>query len=519
VRRTLGICAALICLVAAIRLPLLDLPFERDEGEYAYIAWRLGHGELPYRDWVDQKPPAIFWVYRLALALPLEDVVAVHLVGAAFAAATAVALFFLARRFTSDGWAGVAAATFALLSADPIAQGAAANTELFMLLPLVLAQIAFLRAAGDQAARTRWSVLCGVLVGGAVAFKQVAAVQALVLVALWPLFARGDRRLRDALVFAARLGLGAALVWVPIALYFFAHDGLGALVFEVFTHNFAYAGALPGGLRARALLVALVTLSGAQLVVWIAAAIGLATLARAGRSHELAFLAGSLVAGIVGASASGYYFLHYFQQLLPPLAIAAALGAERLGGADRLRAATATAFLLAPPALSIAPFLRLSPADAVRRIYPGSQFAELPAIAARIAATTDSDDRVFVFGAEPQVLFHARRVSATRYIHLFPLYGPYPGAHERQRGVAEEITRAAPAAILWIPNNLFLLPGSDAWLTHWVEAYLRSGHRADAVLSIDPSGATELRVGTDDRPATAPMGREATATLYVRTDD
>ena len=58
---------ALIILTAALHLPLLDIPLERDEGEYAYIAWRLGHNELPYRDWVDQKPPAVFYLYRFAL--------------------------------------------------------------------------------------------------------------------------------------------------------------------------------------------------------------------------------------------------------------------------------------------------------------------------------------------------------------------------------------------------------------------------------------------------------------------
>ena len=65
-RQTLFLVAGLILITTAARIPLLDVPLERDEGEYAYIAWRLGHNELPYRDWVDQKPPAIFWVYRAA---------------------------------------------------------------------------------------------------------------------------------------------------------------------------------------------------------------------------------------------------------------------------------------------------------------------------------------------------------------------------------------------------------------------------------------------------------------------
>src|SRR3954447_25412161 len=87
---------ALVLLTAALRLPLLDVPLERDEGEYAYIAWRLSHNELPYRDWVDQKPPAVFWVYRLALAVPVPPDRAIHLAALVFSAATACALFLLA---------------------------------------------------------------------------------------------------------------------------------------------------------------------------------------------------------------------------------------------------------------------------------------------------------------------------------------------------------------------------------------------------------------------------------------
>ena len=51
-RLTILVVAGLILITAAVRIPLLRVPFERDEGEYAYIAWRLGHNELPYRDWV-----------------------------------------------------------------------------------------------------------------------------------------------------------------------------------------------------------------------------------------------------------------------------------------------------------------------------------------------------------------------------------------------------------------------------------------------------------------------------------
>src|SRR6185436_12772819 len=106
----------IILLTAALKLPLLNIPFERDEGEYAYIAWRLEFNELPYRDWVDQKPPGIFWVYRLALNLPIEPVRAIHLMAALVSAASACALFFLARRFMREFSALAAAVAVVFLS-------------------------------------------------------------------------------------------------------------------------------------------------------------------------------------------------------------------------------------------------------------------------------------------------------------------------------------------------------------------------------------------------------------------
>src|SRR5690606_12396057 len=59
---------AVAALALALRAPVAALPFERDEGEYAYLAWRWGEGEVPYRDAFDQKPPGVFALFALGLA-------------------------------------------------------------------------------------------------------------------------------------------------------------------------------------------------------------------------------------------------------------------------------------------------------------------------------------------------------------------------------------------------------------------------------------------------------------------
>ncbi len=427
---------AVVLLTAAVRLPTLGIPFERDEGEYAYIGWRVGCGELPYRDWIDQKPPGVFWVYRAALALPLNPVVAVHFAALVVSAASACTLFFVARRFMSCSPAAVAALLFAVLAADPLIQGTAANTEVFMLCPLILSQLAFFPAMQKGRGQILLAAACGALTGVAIAFKQVAAVNWLFLIAVAPLFAPKGSRLRGTLSFAGWSTAGAASVWAGIVAYFALRHGLADLVYNVFTHNLEYVQVMPWSARLTKLARTLGVLARSESVVWLLAAIGFVALGRTSKWKLFVFLAGWTVASMAGASASGYFFPHYFQQILPPLAIAAALGAEALYGARLWAAvpswcrATVLGLLLAVlPAVAMFPYLFVyTPADAVRRLYPGDAFAEMPDLAARLAQTTGADDRVFVFGAEPEVLFYARRVSATRYIFLFPLYGPYSDA-------------------------------------------------------------------------------------------
>jgi hypothetical protein len=524
VKRTIISLAAIIFLTSAIRIPLLGVPFERDEGEYSYIAWRMGFHELPYRDWVDQKPPGIFWIYKLALSLPFEPVNAVHLMGLLFSAASACALFFLASRFMKQFWAVVCAVLFAILSADPLVQGTAANTELFMLLPIILSQIALLSAVLENRRKISLVILAGVLTGIAVAFKQVAAVNWPLLVFSYWLFTAETGRARRTFSFAAWSAAGAAAVWVFIGSYFMLRHGLNDFIYNVFTHNLEYVQAIPWSARLEYGIATLKTISRSQMLIWIFSAAGFASLCITGKSKTFLYLAAWLVASIVGAGAGGYFFPHYFQQLLPVLCLAAALGAEGLENAHFWKAIPswgkhsilcASLFIL--PVIVVRPFLfTYSPKEAVRKIYPADPFAEMPDIGGRIAQITRPGDRVFIFGAEPEVLFYARRASATRYIFLFPLYGPYSDARARQMATADEISANHPAAALYIPNQLFFSPDSEQYFTKWSETYLHENFHADTYLAVDQTNGVQLIPGVPNQPPPNSGGRQVFGAIYVR---
>lgn len=525
-KKTIPAIVLLVLLTIAIRASLLNIPFERDEGEYSYIAWRLHFNELPYRDWVDQKPPGIFWAYRLALDLPFNGVFSVHLLGLIISAASGGALFLLAGRFLGRGWSWMAAALFILLSADPLIEGTTANTELFMLFPLILSWLFFLPAASGGRNKIWFMVLCGVLTGVAATFKQVAAVNGLFLVALYPFWVSGEKRWRKTLTFTGLLALGGAVVWGGLILYFYLWHGLADFIDWVFLHNFEYADVVPWPVRFHACFHALATLSRTQALVWFLGAAGLLASWPSGRRRIFLFLLGGLVTSALGVGASGYFFLHYFQQLLPFLCLAAALGAETLCAARFWSAIPAwcrvlvlTVLLAILPAITLYPFIfQYSPVEAVKKIYPTNSFDVMPDVARRISQMTGPDDSVFIFGAEPEVLFYARRVSATRYIFLFPLYGPYRHVREEQIATAQEISRHHPEAALYYPNKLFFLPGSDQFFTEWTKEYLQEHFQADSCLILDDQGARHLIPVSDRaRLQSVPLQRIAGFVL-VRTN-
>lgn len=304
--------------------------------------------------------------------------------------------------------------------------------------------------------------------------------------------------------------------------YFALQHGLKDLMYNVLTHNLEYVQAVPWASRLKNCLWTLLSLSHSEALIWLLAAAGLAVPAITKRMKVFLFLSGWMLASFAGVSASGYYFPHYFQQMLPPLVLAATLGAEPLESAGfwksiplgRRRAAIGAALCLLP-VFVLYPFVFLySPTEAVRQIYPGSIFAEMPELAGRLAQITRPEDRVFVFGAESELFFYAHRVSATRYIFLFPLYGPYSDAKTKQIETADEIVTRQPAAALYVPNGFFFSPGSEQLFTEFSEAYLHKNFHADTYLSLDRSNIGHFI--PPDQLSAIPKDQRIAAVLMTR---
>ena len=143
--------AAVLAFACFVRWRLLDMPLERDEGEFAYGAQLLLQGVSPYEHAynVALKLPGTCVVYALIMAVLGQTIAAIH-TGVIFVnLASTVLVFILARRICGDAAGVVGAGTFALLSLVPTTLGLAAHATHFVVLPVLAGVLLLQDLDGD----------------------------------------------------------------------------------------------------------------------------------------------------------------------------------------------------------------------------------------------------------------------------------------------------------------------------------------------------------------------------------
>jgi 4-amino-4-deoxy-L-arabinose transferase-like glycosyltransferase len=153
----------------------------------------------------------------------------------------------------------------------------------------------------------------------------------------------------------------------------------------------------------------------------------------AGRIAERTALFGLLAASAIGAAAGARFYLHYYVQLIPPLALLAAPYYARLWS----RTMQPPCWLLRPRV--ICAWLALTVIAFSIKHWTGLAPRRVPSEAGRYLSTHSAPhDRIFVWGQTPEIYLHAHRRPASRYITTFPLTGyvfggPIPSFDTRSR--------------------------------------------------------------------------------------
>ncbi len=105
-----------ILFAATVRFRLLEVPLERDEGEYAYAGQLLLEGIPPYQEAFNMKFPGVYGAYAAIMAVFGQTIAGIHFGLLLLNAGTIVLMFLLGRRVFSPAAGAASAAAYALLS-------------------------------------------------------------------------------------------------------------------------------------------------------------------------------------------------------------------------------------------------------------------------------------------------------------------------------------------------------------------------------------------------------------------
>lgn len=99
-----------------LALPSLMAPMDMDGALFYISGLKILHGQIPYRDFLDLKPPGIYYIYAAAIALFGEHGWAIRLLDFLVQIGTVALLVTMIRRTTrSDRWALLSGVMYALL--------------------------------------------------------------------------------------------------------------------------------------------------------------------------------------------------------------------------------------------------------------------------------------------------------------------------------------------------------------------------------------------------------------------
>jgi hypothetical protein len=456
---TWGLLALVVFFVAAIRIRLLELPLERDEGEYAYVGQLLLHGIPPYQLAYTMKLPGTGAAYAIIMAMFGQTAAGIHLGLLLINAATTVLVFLLAKHLMNGPGAFVAAATFALLSVSPAVYGTAAHTEHFVLLPALAGFLLLLRALKSS---QRWAFfVAGLLFGLSFLMKQPGICFGIFGgIYLVHHEARGPGPVpwRNLAIRSALFLSGAVLPFALVCVGLCLAGTFKAFWFWTVAYAREYGGivSLGQGFDNFRSGFEYVTLSGRCL--WILAGLGTVQLGLQWKTWpKPGLLAGLLLFSFFSVCPGFYFRNHYFILLLPAVGMAAGL---MVNSAQNWFAGT-TRYRFVPVVVFIAAWgysvfqqsnllLRLPPAQVGRLTYRANPFAEAGVIARYIKAHSTREETIAVLGSEPEIYFQADRRSATGYIYVYPLMEPQPYALQMQQQMIHEIETARPAWVVLV---------------------------------------------------------------------
>ncbi len=442
-----------IAFLVLLRTPSFFQPlWNMDEAETAVIADIILDGGIPYRDVVDHRPPLTYYVKALVfLFTGQNNLVAMRCALTLLMIAQLLLIYRIASHYISRSAALLSAFLFAFMTTTAFSplDAFVFHTEWCVIPLTTLAAWLLLHSLAQRKHRGNF-IVCGGLYGLACFAKQPAFFDMLGALAFL-LFLSCSKNIRavvpNTLSAAFFLLLGCLIPFTVVTAFFFFADALPDFIFYAWTYNTDYyMAAMTIPRRITGLLLGLkmactpMNIGFLTVLGMLFTVLNVAASRNKGRDEQKRhilklFFPFWAVSSCIGASLSGRVFGHYFIQIFPPFCILAGMAFEgmiaALGTLPLPRsfahykrrfgvAAIALFFIAIPGVLSLESLI-----PTIKRFGNPLRKTELE-VASYINQNSTPEDRLFVWGFNPELYVLSDRMPASRFIYCTFITGLIP---------------------------------------------------------------------------------------------
>lgn len=483
----------LLCAVwiVVLRWHTYDEPQERDITWYAVLGHEYLAGRHFFTDLWFHKPPAVKLTYAGAEMLFGYGPASIFWLNVVCALATLGGVIVASRRM-GGGWGPI---LWAALCGDLTLQANQPNTEVFINACVVWAFVLLLRQS-TAGLRPRDLLLAGALTALATLFKHIAVlpiVGVAAVIALWKPQANVSRG--KTFVQMAVVGFVIVLAWAGMLLYFRQDpEQFRAAWAALFTYNDFYVSSA-GNTLFRALQPLSLAVLGVGLLPPVCAWLARRRLDDA-HLRCWGMYTGAYLGAYVAVVLPGRYFAHYFQLLLPWVALGigglppvfhalfqrphrvgdgspAVSPAETANSRERL-ANLVLGLLVATVVLYEVSLLQFSAVEWSTLKY-GPEFVATYAEGRRLDRLLLPGETFYDFGQSTGLYYVSRRTPPTGLMLYDPLLeGPLQ--RDLSQRVLQDLRRTQPEVLVVPRHSVHYLLRSEEYLAHDLFEYLKTSY-------------------------------------------
>ncbi|MDX2189511.1 MAG: glycosyltransferase family 39 protein [Bacteroidota bacterium] len=464
----------ILLVVLLIRMRLLGIPLERDEGEYAYMGNLILNGIPPYKDAYNMKLPGTYYMYALWMGMFGTTITGVHFGLLIMTIGTILLLFFSFRTLFTSNVALIASGVYGLMSLSANLLGFAAHATHFMTFYIALALFFYSKFTKNR--KWFWALLTGIALGMSFLMKQQAVfmlVFGFLMIVIYQVFEK-PLPIKSLIINAGLYSIG---VFIPYLLVLVIMSSTG--VFDTFwfwTVQYAskYAGSGVSMDDAKMLFgMSFEPMYKEFMGIWWLCGAGLIITYFSKYDLRYKLLATGLFIFTFLTVCPGFYFRqHYFIPFLISVGLMAGITLDAIAGglADRLKINGLRVFGFVVLAIIAASaitgfkdyYLKTKPEQLCKRIYGTNPFVESVEISKYLKENTTKEDKIAVLGSEPQIFFYADRSSATGYIYTYGLMESHDYNKTMQKQMIDEIEKNKPKYLVYCNVRTSWLPRPDS---------------------------------------------------------